>query len=79
MTTETHLHHLQDAEDNGLFVAIGSDYSSAGYTDGDYAQAPATNFAASAAAKRVAAVPIPTQNSLPHRARNDKPDQCRRH
>ncbi len=61
MTTETHLHHLQDAEDNGLFVAIGSDYSSAGYTDGDYAQAPATNFAASAAAKRVAAVPIPTQ------------------
>jgi Calpain family cysteine protease len=61
MTTETHQHHLQDAEDNGLFVLVDNDYISAGDTDDDYAQAPATNFASSAAAARVAAVPIPTQ------------------
>lgn len=60
MTTETHLHHLQD-EDNSLFVQISNEYINADYTDDNYAQAPAKNFASSAAAVRVAAVPIPTQ------------------
>jgi hypothetical protein len=59
MTTETHLHHLQDTENNSLFVQI--DYTNADYTDDSYAQAPVTNFASSAAAARVAAAPIPTQ------------------
>ena len=81
MTTETHLHHLQDAEDNGLFVQIGNDYTNADYTDGNYAQAPATNFASSAAAARVAAVPIPTQTlyltDLERRARSMSPTSIR--
>ncbi len=61
MATETHRHHLKNTEDNSLFVQINEDFNNAGYTDDSYAQAPAKNFASSAAAARVAAIPIPTQ------------------
>ena len=62
MTTETHRHHLQqDTEDNSLFIQLDNDYTGTDYTDGDYAQAPATNFASSAAAAPVRAVSPPTQ------------------
>lgn len=61
MTTETYRHHLKDAEDNSTFLQIDNDYTNADYTGDDYALAPATNFASSAAAVRVAAAPIPTQ------------------
>ena len=80
MTTETRRHHLQqDTEDNNPFIQIDNDYTGADYTDGDYAQAPATNFASSRSRRACRAVSIPDANSLPDRTRNDEPDQCLRH